>query len=98
MAAVVPDVIVLDLMMPEMDGFEFLAELRGRPEGRDIPVIVLTAKDLTDDDRRRLNGGVERIVIKRGFERGELLRELGQTLASYVEGRRRASAGTRRRP
>ena len=55
-----PDVIMLDLMMPEMDGFEFLEKLRGRPDWRDIPVVVITAKDLTDEDRNRLNGGVER--------------------------------------
>jgi CheY-like chemotaxis protein len=97
MAAAVPDVILLDLMMPEMDGFEFLAELRSLPHGREIPVLIVTAKDLTDDDRRRLNGGVERIIIKRGSERDELLRELGQALASCVE-RRRASAPTGRRP
>jgi CheY-like chemotaxis protein len=97
MAAAIPDVIVLDLMMPEMDGFEFVAELRSRADGHDIPVLVMTAKDLTDDDRRRLNGGVERIIIKRGSEREELLRELGQALASCVE-RRRTNAGTGRRP
>jgi CheY-like chemotaxis protein len=45
-------------MMPEMDGFEFLAQLRRHPALRDVPVVVLTAKDLTDEDRRRLNGEV----------------------------------------
>src|SRR5574338_49514 len=52
-----PDVIVLDLMMPEMDGFEVIEQLRSRAEWRDIPVVVVTAKDLTEEDRRRLNGG-----------------------------------------
>ncbi|MBK8741007.1 MAG: response regulator [Betaproteobacteria bacterium] len=46
-----PDIIMLDLMMPEMDGFEFLVELRGRVEWRDIPVVVVTAKDLTAEER-----------------------------------------------
>jgi signal transduction histidine kinase/DNA-binding response OmpR family regulator len=85
-----PDVIVLDLMMPEMDGFEFLAELRSRADGRDIPVLVVTAKDLTDDERFRLNGGVERIILKRGYGPEELQRELGHALAAFAERRRAA--------
>ena len=68
-----PDVIMLDLMMPQMDGFEFLDEMRARAEWRDIPVVVVTAKDLTDEERNRLNGGVERIIQK--SDRDEMLRE-----------------------
>jgi CheY-like chemotaxis protein len=78
-----PDVIVLDLMMPEMDGFEFLDEMRRRSEWRDIPVLVVTAKDLTTEDRRRLNGCVERVLQKRG--RDEMLREVAGTLAGLVK-------------
>jgi CheY-like chemotaxis protein len=59
-----PGVILLDLMMPVMDGFDFLEELRSRPEWHDIPVIVLTAKDLTEKDRKLLSGRVEQIVEK----------------------------------
>ena len=88
LATSVPDVIVLDLMMPEMDGFEFLAELRSRADGREIPVLVVTAKDLTEDDRRRLNGGVERVILKRGLGPDELLRELQHALATSLERRR----------
>ena len=84
-----PDVIVLDLMMPEMDGFEFLDEMRRRAEWRDIPVLVVTAKDLTTEDRRRLNGCVERVLEKRG--RDEMLREVARTLAGFVK-RGRANA------
>jgi signal transduction histidine kinase/CheY-like chemotaxis protein/HAMP domain-containing protein len=79
-----PDIILLDLMMPEMDGFEFLAELRSSAEWRDIPVIVITAKDLTDEDHRRLNGGVERIIQKSACDHDALLREVGQWLATRV--------------
>jgi CheY-like chemotaxis protein/anti-sigma regulatory factor (Ser/Thr protein kinase) len=59
-----PQVILLDLMMPVMDGFDFLLEMRANAEWQDIPVIVLTAKDLTDEDRRILSGRVEQIVEK----------------------------------
>jgi len=80
-----PDVIVLDLMMPEMDGFEFLVEVRQRPEWRDIPVLVLTAKDLSVEDQKRLNGYVERVMQKNASELGELLRELGRMLPRSIE-------------
>jgi signal transduction histidine kinase/CheY-like chemotaxis protein/HAMP domain-containing protein len=83
LAATCPDIIVLDLMMPEMDGFEFLDEMRQRVEWRDIPVLVVTAKDLTTEDRARLDGGVERILQKSG--RDEMLREVALTLAGFVE-------------
>jgi adenylate cyclase len=85
-----PDVIVLDLMMPEMDGFEFLEEMRRRAEWRDIPVVVVTAKDLTDEDRRRLNGGVERIIQK--TDRDDMLREMRSALAKCLERQRSALA------
>ncbi len=84
-AATRPDTIVLDLMMPEMDGFEFLVELRSNPEWRDIPVLVVTAKDLTDDDRRRLSGGVERIIEKSTYDRDHLLRQVRHALATCIE-------------
>jgi signal transduction histidine kinase/DNA-binding response OmpR family regulator/HAMP domain-containing protein len=87
-----PDVIVLDLMMPEMDGFEFLDEMRQRAEWRDIPVLVVTAKDLTQEDRGRLNGGVERILQKSG--RDQMLAEVALALSGFVERRHgRMSAG-----
>ena len=75
--------IILDLMMPTMDGFEFLDELRRRPEWQDIPVVVITAKDLTDEDRDRLNGGVERIIQK--SDRDEMLRQLSREIRRCVK-------------
>ena len=51
-------------MMPVMDGFDFLVELHANPDWRIIPVVVLTAKDLTDEDLRVLSGRVEEIVEK----------------------------------
>jgi PAS domain S-box-containing protein len=68
----VPDLVLLDLMMPEMNGFEFLEALRQREDWRGVPVVVLTAKELTDDDHRRLNGGVAQVVAKGGRGLGAL--------------------------
>ncbi len=78
----VPDLIVLDLMMPEMDGFEFVAELRKSESGRKIPVVVVTAKEITEEDRRRLNGQVRRVLHKGSFSREELSSELRRALES----------------
>jgi CheY-like chemotaxis protein len=85
LAASPPDVVLLDLMMPEMDGFEFLLAMRQRPEWRDIPVLVLTAKDLTPEDQKALNGYVERVMRKNASELGELLYELGRMLPRSIE-------------
>jgi CheY-like chemotaxis protein len=79
-----PDLVLLDLVMPEMDGFEFLEELRKRDGVRRIPVVVITAKDLTDEDRRRLNGGVDRVVHKSGQGPEALLAEVRGLVASGV--------------
>ena len=80
-----PDAIVLDLMMPEMDGFEFVAELRSRREWRNLPVLVVTALELSEEDHRRLNGEVDLVIRKTGQPRDELLRELGLALAECLE-------------
>jgi signal transduction histidine kinase/CheY-like chemotaxis protein len=84
-----PDVILLDLMMPGMTGFEFLAELRSREEWRGTAVVVITAKDLTDEDKRRLDGGVAHILQKSATTPAELLAELRRTLAEHVGRQRR---------
>ena len=68
-----PSLIVLDLMMPEVDGFDFLIALRRQPAWQTIPVVVVTAKEITDEDRHRLNGSVKRILQKRGSHRDDLL-------------------------
>jgi signal transduction histidine kinase/CheY-like chemotaxis protein/methyl-accepting chemotaxis protein len=68
-----PTLIVLDLMMPEVDGFDFLLAMRRQPAWQAIPVVVVTAKEITDEDRHRLNGSVQRILQKRGTHRDDLL-------------------------
>jgi len=83
-----PSVILLDLMMPEMDGFEFLAALRGHAAWRAIPVVVITARDLSGEDRERLNGRVERILQKGAHGREALLTEVRDLVASGVARRR----------
>ncbi|MBI3948807.1 MAG: response regulator [Armatimonadetes bacterium] len=71
-----PSLILLDLMMPEMDGFQFLEELRKREEWRSIPVVVLTAKDLTQEDRDRLDGYVKLMLQKGSYSRDDLVAEI----------------------
>jgi signal transduction histidine kinase/CheY-like chemotaxis protein len=83
-----PSVVLLDLMMPEMDGFEFVAALRGHEAWRDIPVVVITARDLSGEDRARLNGRVERILQKGAYGREALLTEVRTLVASGVARRR----------
>jgi CheY-like chemotaxis protein len=76
-----PGLILLDLLMPEMDGFAFLAELRRRGEGRPVPVVVLTAKDLTAADYERLNGPIAKILRKGSFGQEQLLAEVSAVMA-----------------
>lgn len=77
-----PSLIMLDLMMPEVDGFEFLAELRRHPTRQSIPVLVVTARDLSQEDRMFLSGSmllsgrVPRVFQKGTFSQEELLHEV----------------------
>jgi PAS domain S-box-containing protein len=78
-----PDLILLDLMMPVMDGFDFLAAMRARPQWKDIPVIVITAKDITAKDRDKLSGRVEEIVEKNAYTSEQLLLHVSETVARH---------------
>lgn len=71
-----PALILLDLMMPVMDGFKFLEAIREEPDFRDIPVVIVTAKDLTTEDRQRLAGGVEQIIQKGAVDQKQFLRNI----------------------
>jgi DNA-binding response OmpR family regulator len=84
LATTSPALILLDLMMPEMDGFEFMDTLRRDSSRPRVPVIVITAKDLTEEDRRRLNGGVERIIEKGATSPAEVLALIHATMQSYA--------------
>jgi len=77
-----PDVILLDLMMPEMDGFAVVAALQKEPRWRDIPVIVITARDLDAKDRERLNSGVQSVLVKETFRPRELVERIRQLVQS----------------
>jgi CheY-like chemotaxis protein len=79
-----PDVIMLDLMMPVMNGFEFLTEMRQHDDWQDIPVLVVTAKDLSAAERQTLNGDVERVLQKGTSTLDELLSELGRVLPRSI--------------
>ena len=78
----VPGLILLDLMMPDLDGFGFMQELRRRPDCAQVPVIVITAKDLTAEDHRRLSGEVARILGKDSTGREQLVAEV-RTLLNH---------------
>jgi adenylate cyclase len=71
-----PDVILLDLLMPEMDGFAVVAALQKEPRWRDIPAIVITSLDLSAADRERLNSGVQSVLVKETFRPAELVERI----------------------
>lgn len=75
-----PDLILLDLNMPVMDGFDFLAELRSRSEWVDIPVVVLSSMDLTNEERAALNASADQVLSKTEVS----LRQLAERVKSIV--------------
>jgi PAS domain S-box-containing protein len=71
-----PDVIILDLMMPQVTGFDVVQQLREHPQARNIPILIFTAKEIVEEDRRQLSNHIQAIMPKSGKE--DLLRELGR--------------------
>jgi len=86
-----PSLILLDLMMPVMDGFEFVLEMRKRDASGAVPIVVVTAKDITPEDRQRLNGDVGGLIQRGGLDRDSLLVQLREQVAATG---RRALSGT----
>jgi len=82
--SVTPRVVILDLMMPEMDGFEFLERMRRDPERRHTPVLVVTAKDLSEAERERLKGNVVQVVRKGDYSPERLAQEVRRLVLSQV--------------
>ncbi|MGH9041337.1 MAG: response regulator [Acidimicrobiia bacterium] len=81
-----PALILLDLLMPVMDGFDFVSELHSRPEWRSIPIVVITAKDLTAEDQARLSGHVHDVLRKGAYTRARLLAEVRERVAAWTGG------------
>jgi CheY-like chemotaxis protein len=71
-----PDLVVLALMMPEMDGFRVVEAIRGRPDCQDVPILVVTAKDLTDEERDRLKGRIQALLVKQKLTPEKLYHQL----------------------
>lgn len=80
LAQQIPDLILLDIMMPEMDGMQFVSEMRRNEAWQRIPIIVVTAKSLTEKDRNLLRGQVERIVQKAEYTPKNLVSEIRNIL------------------
>jgi CheY-like chemotaxis protein len=79
-----PDLIILDLMMPVMDGFEFIHELRQIEAWRGIPVVVATAKDLSAKEREALSGSVEAVIQKNACGLDNLMVQARNALAAHA--------------
>jgi CheY-like chemotaxis protein len=78
-----PEAILLDLLMPRMDGFALIEQLQQDPQSRQIPVIVLTAKTLAAAEQALLEQSVRTVIQKRGLDRETLIQELRGLLQAY---------------
>jgi CheY-like chemotaxis protein len=87
-----PDIIVLDLMMPVMDGFSFLHHLRTSEEHNEVPVIVATARELDESERHELTSMAQRVFQKQAFSREELLEMIAGQIHEMVEQAGKAGA------
>ncbi len=88
-----PALIILDLMMPDVNGFDVVKKLSTRSDTARIPIIILTAKQITDEDRKTLNGGIARIVEKSEFNHGNFIAEVRRAMQSGDGSETRSIAG-----
>ncbi|MBK8780558.1 MAG: GAF domain-containing protein [Anaerolineales bacterium] len=75
-----PDVLLLDIMMPRLDGFGVIDQLRQNPGTQDLPIIVISAKELSDEESARLKEGVAFVMRKQGFDGEKLVQEIKRVL------------------
>ena len=85
-----PDLILLDLMMPKMNGYQFVAELHKHDEWRSIPIIVVTAKDMSTEERIALDGYVEKVLPKHALTEEALLTEIQDLITACVQAKQPA--------
>ena len=78
-----PDLILLDLLLPSMNGFEFIEAVRRDPESRSIPIVVMTGAELSAEDRHHLQGQVVQVLQKGLYGRDELLREIRSVVREH---------------
>jgi CheY-like chemotaxis protein len=79
-----PDLIILDLMMPDVDGFEVVSKLREDPAGRQIPILIYTAKNISSEDRERLQGNIQSIIQKGDFGKDRFLEMINNLQTSQA--------------
>ncbi len=80
-----PDLIILDLMMPEVSGFDVVERLKDHPVAKNIPIIIFSAKEITEDDKKRLGTNIDKIIKKASFSREDLLAEIRLLELAYPE-------------
>jgi DNA-binding response OmpR family regulator len=85
-------------MMPEMDGFEFISHLREKEAWQTIPVVVLTAKDITPEEHLRLQGNVRKVFLKASFSRDELVEEIRAAIEHHRPAETTGPAGSAAAP
>ncbi|HET9848776.1 MAG TPA: response regulator [Candidatus Dormibacteraeota bacterium] len=79
-----PDLVILDLMMPDVDGFEVVSKLREDPAGAQIPILIYTAKNVTSEDRERLQGNIQTIIQKGDFGKDRFLEMINNLQTSQA--------------